>query len=108
MEMTEAAVDGARAARGQGTRERLAWLVGLCLLSWRQEQILATLIGLGGDEPALAWWTRAALATRLAGVEEEDLERELGPEAALQRWGLVRAEDGRVAVNLRIARFLIG
>jgi hypothetical protein len=101
--------------RGRDARQRLDWLVGLCLLPARAEKLLTVLIGLSEDEPTFAWWSTAALAARL-GCDETVVTDELAPTAPLMQWGLVKLErraghaqvSTRVAVNLRIARFLIG
>lgn len=108
---------GAAAARARsrraGARERLDWLVGLCGLPLTSERLLAELIGLGAAadaEPALSWWSTRALAERLA-LDEQTVAEELAATGALAAWGLVkvdRRQGARVAVNLRIARFLIG
>jgi hypothetical protein len=101
-------------SRRRAARERLDWLVGLCGLPLQSERLLAELIGLGGrndeGEPALVWWSTRALAARLQ-LDEDAIGEELAATGALAAWGLVKVDrrDGeRVAVNLRIARFLIG
>jgi len=106
---------------GRATRERLDWLAGLCLLSWREEQILALLIGPDGDEPARRWWSPQALAERMGASagehaghaslspgDETVVAAALAAGAPLTEWGLVRSDGARVTVNLRIARFLLG
>ena len=67
MEMRAAGGRGGRL--GPATRERLDWLAGLCRLSWREEEILALLIGLDDSEPARRWWSPRALAERLGPSE---------------------------------------
>src|SRR5262245_60414819 len=100
-------VEAAARQREDAARERLGWLVGLCMLPPRSAALLALLIGLGSDEPALSWWPTDALAMRL-GVEETIVTAALEPSEPLVQWGLVRRSGACVAVNLRIARFLIG
>jgi hypothetical protein len=104
-------VTGVVGRNGPATRKRLEWLAGLCLLSWREEQMLALLIGLGDAEPARRWWSKRALADHFASDGKADatvVAAALSPDAGLCKWGLVRTDGDRVAVNLRIARFLLG
>jgi predicted transcriptional regulator len=88
-----------RVAESKRRRERLDWLVGLCLLPRRAESLLAILMGEGS-------LTTAALAARL-GVDETTVAAELTSAAPLSQWGLVRRRGQHVSVNVRIARFLL-
>ena len=113
MEMRADGVGGG-GRMGAATRERLDFLAGLCLLSWREEQILALLSGLDESEPPRRWWSARALAERLAAdareraADETVVAAALAPGAALTEWGLVRSDGARVTVNARIAQFLLG
>jgi hypothetical protein len=80
--------------------DRLEWLVRFCRLPSSAERMLALLA-------AETVPSTAALSSRLA-LEESVVAAELLPSAPLRHWGLVRCDGGRIALNLRIARFLAG
>jgi hypothetical protein len=80
--------------------ERIDWLVRFCRLPSSAERMLALLAA----EPV---HSTAALSSRLA-LDEDVVAAQLLPTAPLRDWGLVRCDGGRIALNLRIARFLAG
>jgi hypothetical protein len=93
----EMRVEGA--AWGGGTRERIAWLAGLCSLSAAEEQVVAVLMA--GAHAS----TVQALVARLG---DEAVKAALAEQGGLRAWGVVRVDGEVVAVNRRIARFLLG
>ena len=92
-------MQGAAEADATRMRERLEWLVEFCCLGASAERMLHELI----DAPL----TSAALSARLA-LDERVVAAELLPSAPLRHWGLVRCDEGRIAVNRRIDSFLRG
>ncbi|MDB4970374.1 MAG: hypothetical protein JWN44_6063 [Myxococcales bacterium] len=88
------------------TRDRLEWLAGLCLLSWREQQILARLVAAAVGQSA---GERGERVGARAGLETVGLAAgALARDSALTQWGLVRSVGARLTLNARIARFLLG